>query len=564
MSARTRRTGRAWRGPVARVVRIFVALLLVAVAPVARAHVGSPDTWFEGQAGPYPVRVVVRAPGVVPGLSDISVRVLAGHPARVTAQPFAWNAGPNGAPPPDVAKPVPGDPQLWSLQLWFMVATSYGVHLTVSGAEGSGMVIVPVQAVPTRRLPLEGPLALTLVALGLFLFVGFVTLVGAATREASLPPGELPRARERLRARVSIVIAAVVMAAALAGGRRWWNGVDRAYTTQMYRPLHVSTRVESRPEGRLLRLAIDDERLRERRWSPLIPDHGKLMHLFLVRDSDMAVMAHLHPVMHDSSHFEVALPPVPAGLYRVYADVVHESGFATTFLDSVRVPEALQVAGLVRPEPRAAGGASATAGRGLGAEADWTATDADDSWYQGDVAADAAGDVRCALPDGGTLVWERGGAPLVVSAEAPLRFRVLAPDGSPARLEPFLGMAGHAMLRSRDGAVFAHLHPIGSVAMASQMALEMRTPADSVLGTLGRRMTAMNASMPGMTHTTSSGGTPAVLPGEFAIPYGFPRAGRYRMWVQIRRAGRIETGAFDLEVAAQGGRPTNPTRGSGV
>ncbi len=106
-------------------------LVALAWACPARAHVGSPDTWFEGQAGPYPVRVVVRAPGVVPGLSEITVRVLAGHPMRVTAQPFAWNAGPNGAPPPDVAKPVPGDPQLWSVPLWFMVATSYGVHVTV-------------------------------------------------------------------------------------------------------------------------------------------------------------------------------------------------------------------------------------------------------------------------------------------------------------------------------------------------------------------------------------------------------------------------------------------------
>ncbi len=156
--------------------------------------------------------------------------------------------------------------------------------------------------------------------------------------------------------------------------------------------------------------------------------------------------------------------------------------------------------------------------------------------------------MRCALADGGALVWERGAAPLVVGAEAPLRFRVLTTVGSPATIEPFLGMAGHAMLRSEDGAVFAHLHPIGTVAMASQMALTMRTPADSMLGTLGHRLTAMDAAMPGMAQGMSMGGAPAELPGEFSIPYGFPRAGRYRMWVQIKRDGRIETGAFDCEV----------------
>ena len=33
-----------------------------ALAVALSAHVGSPDTWFEGTAGPYPVRIVVRSP----------------------------------------------------------------------------------------------------------------------------------------------------------------------------------------------------------------------------------------------------------------------------------------------------------------------------------------------------------------------------------------------------------------------------------------------------------------------------------------------------------------------
>ena len=32
---------------------------------------------------------------------------------------------------------------------------------------------------------------------------------------------------------------------------------------------------------------------------------------------------------------------------------------------------------------------------------------------------------------------------------------------------------------------------------------------------------------------------------EVAFPYGFPRAGDYRIFVQVKRAGRIETGVFD-------------------
>ena len=39
----------------------------------AQAHIGSPNVVFDGQAGPNPVRVVIRPPATLPGVARVSV-----------------------------------------------------------------------------------------------------------------------------------------------------------------------------------------------------------------------------------------------------------------------------------------------------------------------------------------------------------------------------------------------------------------------------------------------------------------------------------------------------------
>jgi hypothetical protein len=38
---------------------------------------------------------------------------------------------------------------------------------------------------------------------------------------------------------------------------------------------------------------------------------------------------------------------------------------------------------------------------------------------------------------------------------------------------------------------------------------------------------------------------------EVSFPYGFPKAGLYRIFVQIKRSGRVQTGVFDAHVEEQ-------------
>lgn len=488
----------------------ILLLALAATASPASAHVGSPNVFYDGDAGPYPVRVIVRPPVVVPGLAEITVRLRRGRADGITVQPIHWKAGPKGAPPPDVAAPVPGAPGVWSAQLWLMESSSYSVRVHVKGPAGEGTALVPVTAMPAKVLRMKKGMGVVLAALGLFLFAGAVTLVGAAMRESVLAPGEEPEPRRRTWARVVSALAVVFFAVVLIGGKSWWDSVDGRAQRRIYRPFKVRTSASLAAGRPVLEMRIDDTRSRD--WTPLIPDHGKLMHLFLLREPGLDAFAHVHPVPEGKDTFRAALPPLPAGSYRVYADVVHESGFPQTLVDRVTVPAA-----------------SGPTGSGAG-----LASDPDDSWRtSGSLPrAAAAGPKIAVLEDGSTMLWHQ--EPLLADREATLSFEVRTADGRPAPLEPYMGMMSHAVISREDGQVFVHLHPMGSINMAAQQEFAKKEMSAGAV-----------PAMAGMDHNAHMGhGTASVV----SFPYAFPQPGRYRIWVQVKSAGRVLTGVFDAEV----------------
>ena len=485
---------------------------------IASAHLGSPDTWFQGSAGPYPVRVVVRLPGVVPGLAQIDITVTGEAVQQVTAQPVVFDAGKEGAPPADVAQPVPGRPGLYHAELWFMQSGSFSVNVEVKGGQGSGMVVVPVAALAERQIPLYPWLGKLLLVLGALLFVGAVTIVRAAVSDGVTPPGVLPSAAHRRAGVVYSVFGAGVIGLGLFGARGWWQSVEREYTSELYQPFTASATVDTSGGARVLRFAITDSVWQTRRprvsWerftvSPLVPDHGKLMHLFLMRQGDPSAFAHLHPVSQDSMTFTSPLGALPPGRYRAYADVVHETGMPQTMVADVDVPAA---AGNTVP---------------------WT--DTDDAVFVG-----APSGAAYTLPDGATVTWEAKPDTLVAQQDAKLTFVVREKDGSTARLAPYLGMPGHAVVYRTDGRVYIHLHPNGTTSMVAQQLLGSRRATDTLAGMLARRV-AVDST--GMSHDAAR-----TFDGTLTFPYAFPQPGQYRVWVQLWRGTHPETAPFDVVV----------------
>src|ERR1700732_579445 len=88
-----------------RLVTLLGALLLTAAIP-ALAHVGSPDVYYEGDAGPYHLFVTVRMPQVIPGVAEIEVRCEGHDVNSVLIVPLRLSGPGSTFPPtPDLAAP---------------------------------------------------------------------------------------------------------------------------------------------------------------------------------------------------------------------------------------------------------------------------------------------------------------------------------------------------------------------------------------------------------------------------------------------------------------------------
>ncbi|HKD81391.1 MAG TPA: hypothetical protein VKH81_16980 [Candidatus Angelobacter sp.] len=481
----------------------FIRFILVLLFPLlATAHVNSPDVYFDGYAGPYRLLVTLRPPAVVPGIAQVQVRAVDGDVQEIKILPLRMiGPGAKNAPVADLAKRSADDPQLFTGSLWIMVRGSWKVQIQANGQKGAGQLDVPLPAVSISAQPMQPGLGVLLAVLGLALAAGLVGIIVAAVRDAGLNSDQTPAPAQKKRGLIGMIVALVIVLAALIFGDRWWGGEASANARLNYK---VPQMQASLVGGSLLRLRLDNpneaEPTRFRSEQPdrirlddLIPDHGHLMHLFIVRMPDMKGFWHLHPDQTQPGDFVQNLPIMGEGQYRLYADIVHQTGFPETQVATVNLP--------------------AVTGEAMSG---------DDAGSVDLVPSDKVAQ----LSGGYRLVWERDPKPLKANEPYWFRFRVEDKDGKPATdLEPYMGMAGHAVFMSTDGEVFAHVHPAGSVSMAAVNLAEGHSP---------------KAGMEHMNHNSTSA--------EVSFPYGFPKPGEYRIFVQVKRAGKVETAEFVAKV----------------
>jgi len=516
---------------------------------LAQAHLGSPNVFFEGQAGPHSLRVIIRPPAVLPGIAQVDVRVAGEGVTNVLLQAALFEAGNQGAPAPLPAVPVAGETNLFNAALWLLREGSYSVQVTVESPRGRGTAVVPLNSAAMQRPAMSPLLAVILAVMGVSLFIGAVWLAGAAAREGELAPGASATARDFARARWVTLGAAVVLAGAIYAGKARWQTMDREFRNNaLYKPLPAVTTIRTNGSLRLLRLNPASDDPGAPAWDTLAADHGKLMHLFLMREPDFNSFAHLHPVRRDRRTFENVLPPLPPGAYQLYAEITHENGLNQTLISKVLLP----APGGQAPQLRSGSNMlnevfCQSAFAPMTNASQPFALDADDSWHTS-ATSPARSDSptqASALMGGCSLVFQNAGE-LVENREISLRFSAFDSGGQPAPLQPYMGMLGHAVVRRSGGEVFTHLHPLGTISMAAQ---ELFARRERSAGVLADRPSETNSAS---TTALIPSGSAAAGPGnEVAFPYAFPRPGNYRLWVQVKTTGRVLTGVFDVRVEAE-------------
>ncbi len=477
---------------------------------VASAHVGSPDVTFDGAAGPYTIRAIVRPPSVVPGLAEVVVRAASDDADSVSIQPVFWRTGVAGSPSPDKMSRVAGQPRVFTGQVWLMAHGSYSVYVRVDGRKGRGTAIVPVDSFATGRLGLSMPLGALLVVLTGLLVAGLITIVRVSSGESLVPPGEELTPAQRKRSNIVTAIAVPILAIALFGGARWWNSVDADYQRTMFHPPVATAVVTGDSTHRTMRLVLSDTAEFRSIFVPVAPDHGKMMHLFLVGGQNMDVFAHLHPVERDSLVFVGEVPWLPAGPYRLFADIMLDNGLTLTATETVNLPAMI---GAVAP------------------------SDSDDSWASTSAVALGATGASAPLGGGYTLSTSTSSESIVARSPVDLAFTVRDQTGNIVPLRPYLGMAAHAVVVRDDESVFIHLHPMGTVSTTAQQVFRVRDAGDT---TARGRLKAGTLDQRAMSDMPMSG--------EFTLPYEFPKPGRYRLWVQVKPAQEVLTGVFDVTV----------------
>ena len=459
---------------------ILTALLICALP--AHAHIGSPDTFVQATAGPYNFLIAAHPPAAYPGVLELDLRFNGAD--HITTASASLDSGP----------PTPiriFDAGTATTTIWLPTPAAHTIHIAVQGSTYD--LTLPSATVPT-------PARISRGHIGVWILLA-VALAAAAIVLALRKPKLI------LYAGAMMIVACVLAAFA--------SHLSRIARAQPSTTLSANLS----PDGTLDFILTNPSE----NFANLVPDDGKLMHLFLIRQPQEDVFLHLHPHQLSPGHFAVSLPAMPPGTYQLFTDFYYSPTGNSKDARSETDTETLTLPAQFHPAPADPDNTIAVLPPALPNITPSGVAMPDGMLY------------TAVLRDNYTLTLR---TPATLHPLSPNLFVVtlLDPSGQPpADMALYLGMPAHAVVLRSDNGVFAHIHPGGTLPMLTATASDAPGLASETWAQPMPDMPGMDTTMPAVSNTAT-------------IPYGFPAPGRYRIFVQMKHGPIVETAAFDLTV----------------
>jgi hypothetical protein len=456
-------------------------VLLVWLCCTARAHASlvDPNSYFQGDAGPYHILVAVRPPPNLPGEAGVEVQATSGTVNSVEVHPFRiFSAGKTGAYPLQRMYDDRTDPGRFRATIRLAASGSWAFKLELKGDQGSATTVVPFSAA-ARQSGWPRSARLRASAGMLLAFTGLVLLI------------KFRRARTIAHPRLAALAVVLSVLVGILMCSLGWVEAGRSFTHEQAQPPP-----EVLPGRNPAEIAVKGMR------DPITALSGHSAHAALVRTPGMDRLYTFIGQLDSARQLPLPALGSEEGNYNVFVTTVSDSGFAESSAGALHLPEITR--------------------------ATTEASDASSAIAPPFVRPGPQTPTRFLWPDNSSMKWLRGPASIRPEELTLLRFQVNAPRGGPAAdLEPLMGTLARAYIFKSDATLCAELTPSGTAPLAeisiARSALRL-PPATFVPDEMG-------------------------LPSEISFPYAFPAPGEYRMFVQVRRAGNIQTAVFDARIS---------------
>jgi hypothetical protein len=495
-------------------LKIIFYTIYISFFTLLNADIGHFNYIYEGKVFNNPVRIIIKAPGVVPGLADIVVKTFDHSVDEIFVTPIAWKeknnwdaitSGPQGAPPPDLMAPIRGEKNTYQAELWLMDFGAYNIQINITKNNQSEVLNIPINSIANQITPMTRGVSTILFLLMILLVAGLSNIITVGYRESTL--NNLKELTNR-RIKKSYLVqlgSLTLISFLLYFGNDWWTYTEQLFMQNLFKPLENQVKIINNESQHILQIFITDEDWNSGRISDFIPDHGKIMHLYLI-NKNYEQLCHIHPKRNKDRNnlFEVVIPPIEYGEYHVFMDVVLESGATQTLTNTVNY----NINNINFKNKQ-----------------EILSIDDDDSYISPNPNY--------------TFKWANKRNKYLVNNEIELDFYITDNLNQSVALEPYIQMGGHGAILDESANTFIHIHPIGTISMASQELYNQEynisksgicyfgTPNDSLINYSNLYNKNSFLSFP-----------PVIL----------SKPGKYFMWIQGKSNNEIVTEKFEFNV----------------